>query len=172
MAYDKVVDSSVLDAGLKQIADAIREKGGTSDNLAFPQAMADAIAAIEAGGAQVESGVVTLTSDSTSGVEIYHGLGVVPNAVIVINLDKHYYTHPAGSHYLLTADIKDKGYCGIGSSSNGKFSTYSAKTGNDSTGPYGNATTCTPLTENRVSICNKLVGGARYFWIVFAEQPF
>lgn len=50
MAYDKVVDSSVLDAGLKQIADAIREKGGTSDNLAFPQAMADAIAAIEAGG--------------------------------------------------------------------------------------------------------------------------
>ena len=50
MAYDKVVDSAVLDAGLKQIADAIREKGGTSGNLAFPTAMADAIAAIEAGG--------------------------------------------------------------------------------------------------------------------------
>ena len=50
MAYDKVVDSSVLDAGLKAIADAIREKGGTGDNLAIPQAMADAIAAIEAGG--------------------------------------------------------------------------------------------------------------------------
>lgn len=50
MAYDKVIDSSVLDAGLKQIADAIREKGGTTDSLAFPQAMADAIAAIEAGG--------------------------------------------------------------------------------------------------------------------------
>ena len=50
MAYDKVVDSAVLDAGLKQIADAIREKGGTSDNLAFPTAMADAITAIEAGG--------------------------------------------------------------------------------------------------------------------------
>ena len=50
MAYDKVVDSAVLDAGLKQIADAIREKGGTTDTLAFPQAMADAIAAIEAGG--------------------------------------------------------------------------------------------------------------------------
>lgn len=50
MAYDKVVDSSVLDAGLKQIADAIREKGGTSDSLAFPTAMAEAIAAIQAGG--------------------------------------------------------------------------------------------------------------------------
>lgn len=49
MAYDKVIDSSVLDAGLKQIADAIREKGGTTDGLAFPQAMTDAIAAISAG---------------------------------------------------------------------------------------------------------------------------
>lgn len=50
MAYDKVVDSSVLNAGLKTIADAIREKAGTSDSLAFPTAMAEAIAAIEAGG--------------------------------------------------------------------------------------------------------------------------
>lgn len=55
MAYDKVVDSAVLDAGLKQIADAIREKGGTSDNLDFPQAMADAIAAIEAGGGSLQA---------------------------------------------------------------------------------------------------------------------
>lgn len=49
MAYDKVVDSAVLDAGLQQIADAIREKSGTSGNLAFPAAMADAIAEISGG---------------------------------------------------------------------------------------------------------------------------
>lgn len=54
MAYDKVVDSAVLDAGLKKIADAIREKAGTTDALAFPQAMADAIAAIQSGGATIE----------------------------------------------------------------------------------------------------------------------
>ena len=59
MAYDKVIDSSVLDAGLKQIADAIREKGGTTDSLAFPAAMANAIAAIEAGGGGVIWGTVT-----------------------------------------------------------------------------------------------------------------
>ena len=53
MAYDKVVDSAVLDAGLKQIADAIREKAGTTDALAFPQAMADAIAAIQSGGEEL-----------------------------------------------------------------------------------------------------------------------
>ena len=49
MAYDKVVDSAVLNAGLKQIADAIREKGGTSGNLAFPAAMAEAIVEISGG---------------------------------------------------------------------------------------------------------------------------
>ena len=54
MAYDKVVDSAVLDAGLKQIADAIREKAGTTDALAFPQEIADAIAAIQSGGATIE----------------------------------------------------------------------------------------------------------------------
>ncbi len=47
MAYDKAVDSAVLDAGLTAIANAIREKGGTSDPIAF-DAMANAIAAIEA----------------------------------------------------------------------------------------------------------------------------
>lgn len=49
MAYDKLVDSSVLDAGLSKIANAIREKGGASDSLAFPDAMVDAISAIEVG---------------------------------------------------------------------------------------------------------------------------
>lgn len=50
MAIDKAVDSSVLEAGLTTIANAIREKGGTSDTLAFPDAMAEAIKAIGAGG--------------------------------------------------------------------------------------------------------------------------
>lgn len=63
MAYDKVVDSAVLDEGLKQIADAIREKAGTTDALAFPQAMADAIAAIQGGGATIEP--LTITENGT-----------------------------------------------------------------------------------------------------------
>ena len=50
MAIDKAVDSAALEAGLRQIADAIRAKGGTSAQLAFPAAMAEAIAAIESGG--------------------------------------------------------------------------------------------------------------------------
>lgn len=72
MAYDKLCDSAVLDAGLKAIADAIREKGGTSDNLAFPTAMAEAIAAIEVGGGydfagtayEIVSGSFALATDT------------------------------------------------------------------------------------------------------------
>ena len=36
MAYDKVIDSSALDANLASIAEAIRTKGGTTDQLVFP----------------------------------------------------------------------------------------------------------------------------------------
>ena len=86
MALDKVVDSAVLDAGLKQIADAIRGKGGTSDSLAFPSAMAEAIAAIQAGGGGGE-GVFIATGSFMPGVSnpnhtVTHGLGVVPNFAV------------------------------------------------------------------------------------------
>ena len=50
MAYDKIVDSAVLDAGLTSVADAIRQKGGTSATLAFPQGFVDAIGNISGGG--------------------------------------------------------------------------------------------------------------------------
>lgn len=36
MAYDKVVDSSVLNAGLAKIADAIRAKGGDQRTADIP----------------------------------------------------------------------------------------------------------------------------------------
>ena len=84
MAYDKVVDSSVLDAGLKAIADAIREKGGTSDAIAF-SAMAEAIAAIEAGGGNIAYGTITPSSTGTA-VTITHNLGAVPTTGIFIKM--------------------------------------------------------------------------------------
>lgn len=48
MAIDKVVDSAALDAGLTGIADAIREKGGTSAEMTFPDGFVDAVGAISA----------------------------------------------------------------------------------------------------------------------------
>lgn len=50
MAYDKVIDSAVLDADLTAVADAIRAKGGTSEALSFPDGFVSAVGAIQAGG--------------------------------------------------------------------------------------------------------------------------
>ena len=80
MAFDKVVDSAVLESGLTSIANAIREKAGTSDALAFPAGFAEAIAAIESGvdlgelfGGKVATGSVILTEDTSSNVDIAFG---------------------------------------------------------------------------------------------------
>ena len=54
MAYRKVDDTS-----LSSVADAIREKGGTSDTLVFPDGFVSAIEAIKAGGGGGGSSVVT-----------------------------------------------------------------------------------------------------------------
>lgn len=85
MAYDKVVDSSVLDSGLLQIANAIREKGGTADSLAFPDAMAAAIASIEAGGGGgVATGSLVFDTDYTmEPIEIIHEIGKIPTAFVL-----------------------------------------------------------------------------------------
>lgn len=67
MAYDKVVDSSVLNAGLTKIADAIRAKGGTSEKLAFPDGMAKAVTEIQAGGGTLPESYIEETYMTLSG---------------------------------------------------------------------------------------------------------
>ena len=49
MALDKVIDSTVLDNILTSIADAIREKAGTSDTMAFPDGFVEGINGISGG---------------------------------------------------------------------------------------------------------------------------
>ena len=49
MAIDKSIDSAQLDADLASVADAIRTKGGTSAQLAFPSGFVSAVEAIETG---------------------------------------------------------------------------------------------------------------------------
>ena len=49
MAVDKLVDSTQLDADLTSIANAIRTKGGTSAQLAFPAGFVSAVEAILTG---------------------------------------------------------------------------------------------------------------------------
>ena len=49
MSVDKLVDSTQLDADLTSVANAIRTKGGTSAQLAFPADFVSAIGAIPSG---------------------------------------------------------------------------------------------------------------------------
>ena len=72
MAYDKVVDSAFLDAGLRLIADAIRGKNGTTGSLAFPVSMAKAIATIDlsSGGSDKENEIVARSIVEYSNHEI------------------------------------------------------------------------------------------------------
>lgn len=81
MAFDKVIDSAQLDAGLTTIANAIREKAGVNDNFAFPAGFAEAIAAIEAGGGGGIAYGTIQTSTDTIELTITHDLGIIPDIV-------------------------------------------------------------------------------------------
>lgn len=63
MAIDKAIDSGVLDANLTTVAQAIREKGGTTQPLAFPAGFKSAIEAIETG--ITPEGSLTITENGT-----------------------------------------------------------------------------------------------------------
>lgn len=74
MAVDKLVDSTQLDADLTSVANAIRTKGSTSTQLAFPSGFVSAINAISTGGgAVIEPLSVTVNGTYTapSGVDGY-----------------------------------------------------------------------------------------------------
>ena len=72
MALDKLVDSAQLDADLEDVADAIRAKGGTSAQLAFPSGFVSAIGDIQTGG-----GVPSLVASGTyTGAGAFNGLDI------------------------------------------------------------------------------------------------
>lgn len=76
MAFDKVVDSAELDAGMTLVADAIRSKGGTNAPILFPSGFASAINALAIGGENhgiVARDIITATESMT----IYEVLNAV-----------------------------------------------------------------------------------------------
>lgn len=76
MAYDKLVDSAQLDADLTSVADAIRAKGGTDAQLAFPAGFVSAVQAISTGGGG--NGIISQdVMTATEGLTIYELLNAV-----------------------------------------------------------------------------------------------
>ena len=66
MALDKLVDSSQLDTDLTSVANAIRTKGGTSAQLAFPAGFVSAIGAIPTGGTPTGTKQISITANGTT----------------------------------------------------------------------------------------------------------
>ena len=65
MSVDKLVDSTQLDSDLTSVANAIRTKGGTSAQLAFPADFVSAITAIPSGGGGLSVATFTATATAT-----------------------------------------------------------------------------------------------------------
>ncbi len=89
MALDKLVDSTQLDTDLTSVANAIRTKGGTSAQLAFPAGFVQAIADIPSGGGGTASasGTFTMAADGTPPV-LTHNLHTQKIAVLITPASK------------------------------------------------------------------------------------
>jgi len=70
MAVDKLVDSTQLDAGLTSVANAIRTKGGTSADLAFPAGFVSAVNAIPTGGSPTGTKQISITENGTTTYDV------------------------------------------------------------------------------------------------------
>lgn len=106
MAIDKAVDSARLDGALKASADEIRAKTGDSGKVQFDldggTGFKAAIAAIEAGGGGVPSGLsafelIEWTPSADIGyhqseVSIPHSLGVIPDGYFIAAITDFEYT--------------------------------------------------------------------------------
>lgn len=86
MAVDKLVDSAQLDADLASVANAIRAKGGTSAQLAFPNGFISAVEAIPT--AQWTEQTVSTAGAVTQALDpyvIYHFTGALTALTITLN---------------------------------------------------------------------------------------
>lgn len=66
MAVDKLVDSTQLDTDLTSVANAIRTKGGTSAQMAFPAGFVSAVQAIPTGITPTGTKQISITANGTT----------------------------------------------------------------------------------------------------------
>ena len=97
MALDKVVDSAVLDAGMKSVADAIRAKAGTTDMLEWPDGFKAAVEGIQTGGGQAFQCGTVVSADGTN--------LVVPCTLDNILIVRKYVSTTSNMVYLLNATL-------------------------------------------------------------------
>ena len=82
----KIVDADQLDADLKVVADSIRAKGGTSENLSFPNGMAEAVTNMAGGGGTQKTEFLpetTFTNTYDSGFKAF--IAVIPTSQEIVD---------------------------------------------------------------------------------------
>lgn len=83
MADYKVIDATQLDADLTIVADAIREKGGTTEQLEFPLGMKSAVESIPTGGVTKPEQEKTISISENGTTEVIPDSGKVLSKVTV-----------------------------------------------------------------------------------------
>lgn len=178
MAYDKVVDSTVLEDGLTQIADAIREKGNLGDPLmsplTFPSGFVGAIEGLSVG-IKATAGTFTV-ADTTRNYVLSHGLGEVP-VLFFIGIDRSYQDVPNSSTFWINA-------YGFGSKST-QYSMTGYKYGSDITAKYqaknitesSNGLALSQANASSITIAattewHYLTPGVPYYWIAVGSGVF
>lgn len=86
MSVDKLVDSSQLDSDLTSVANAIRTKGGTSAQLAFPAGFVSAVQAIPTGTTPTGTKQISITANGTTTEDVTN----YANAQITVNVPVGY----------------------------------------------------------------------------------
>ena len=80
MAIDKAVDSAALNSNLTSVANAIRQKGGTSGSLAFPSGFVTAIGNLPTP-VPVQTATGNLTMNGSGATTV--NCGFVPDLVVI-----------------------------------------------------------------------------------------
>ena len=176
MAYDKVVDSTVLNAGLTQIAGAIRAKTGTGGTLAFPSGFVSAIEGLSVG-IKATAGTFTV-AENTRNYVLSHGLGEVPS-LFFYGTDTSYIaflgtsTYSIGVYGFSHAACQYKIRVTPDAASDplyAYFNQYAITTSNDQSS-LGDAT-ASHITLAHGSYQPYLYAGAKYYWIAVGSGVF
>lgn len=167
----------VEEASLTAVADAIREKTGTSEGLSFPEGFVNAVAGIQAGGGENKLFITEITPETdiyngnNEGVFLQHGLGAIPDFVIVHRKDHS--TGINGNSVLISGAFlreiqgdtrRYNAYCAKRRETTNGYDTVSYGSGNMS---YNNKITNTPspvryLDEKEMEIIGSVDSSTRF----------
>ena len=151
---------------LVEIANAIREKAGTSDAMAF-DAMSEAIAAIDKG-AIYTSGTITpaetITNSQSTPYTITHNLGAYPTVLIITRTK--YVNYKTNNEIILLVASPSGEQCSFVDSSG-----FWWRSGNSNPldGGWSSNYVLRGSTNTKVDVCgHSFISGCTYQWIAFS----